>query len=217
MKKVTLLAVVGLLLIGATSAWAQSGRFVIQPFAGYRTSGDFGVRPDVEVATEISGIKFPDGVAYGLGLGFRLSPYVTMEALWSRSGGTAKAIPYSIQDPYVDIFDIWEDTIHANFLFYFGENAMMQPFFVTGLGATLVDGRAEGIGSVSRFSWNLGLGFEKYFNQKVGVRVQAKWFTTYINDQMGWWYDWWWGGYYLVPVSQYMGQWDFTLGLIYRF
>lgn len=217
MKKVTLLLIVGLLAIGATSAWAQGGRLIIQPIVGYRTSGDFGVRADVEVTTNVAGIRISDGLAYGLSLGYRLSPYVTMEASWLRSTGMAQAIPTAIGDPNVDIFDVAEDVIHANFLFYFGENELVHPFFVTGLGVTLADGKAEGIGSVSRFSWNLGLGVEKMFNEKVGFRATAKWFTTYINDQMGWWYDWWWGGYYLVPVSQYMGQWEFTGGLVFRF
>jgi hypothetical protein len=192
MKKVTLLMVVGLLALGATSAWAQGGRFVISPTVGYRTTGDFGLRPETEVITDYSGIKFQDGLAYGLSLGYRLSPYITMEAGWTRSVTMAQAIPYYVGLPNVDLFDVAEDVIHANFLFYFGENALMHPFFVTGLGVTLADGKAEGVGAISRF-------------------------TTYVNDQMAWWYDWWWGGYYLVPVSQYMGQWEFTAALVYRF
>jgi hypothetical protein len=217
MRKATLLALVGLLLLGASSAWAQGGRIVIQPMAGYRTSGDFGLRPETEAVTDISGIRFSDGFAYGLSLGYRLTPYVTMEASWLRSSGMAQAIPYYAGQPNTDLFNVGEDVIHANFLFYFGENQLVHPFFVTGLGITIADGKVEGIGSATRFSWNLGLGVEKMFNDKVGFRAQAKWFTTYINDQLAWWYDYWWGGYYLVPVSQYMGQWEFTGGLIYRF
>jgi len=215
MKKVTLLMVVGLLALGATSAWAQGGRIVITPTVGYRTSGDFGVRPEVEGLTDYSGVKISDGLAYGLSLGFRLSPYVTMEAAWTRSVGMAQAISYYVGDPNLDLFNVAEDVIHANFLFYFGENQLVKPFFITGLGVTLADGQYEGVGAVSRFSWNLGMGFDKMFNEKIGLRVTAKWFTTYINDQLGWWYSYW--GYYLVPVSQYMGQWEFTGGLIFRF
>jgi len=215
MKKVTLLMVVGLLALGAMSVWAQGGRIVISPTVGYRTSGDFGVRPEVEGLTPYSGVKISDGLAYGLSLGFRLSPYVTMEALWTRSVGMAQALSYYVGQPNTDIFNVAEDVIHANFLFYFGENKMVKPFFITGLGVTLADGQYEGVGAVSRFSWNLGMGFDKMFNEKVGLRVTAKWFTTYINDQLGWWYSYW--GYYLVPVSQYMGQWEFTGGLIFRF
>lgn len=221
MRKATLLALVGLLLLGASSAWAQGGRLIIQPMAGYRTSGDFGLRPETDIVTDVSGIKISDGFAYGLSLGYRLSPYVTMEASWLRTTGMTQAISYYVGQPNIDLFNTSEDVIHANFLFYFGENPMVQPFFVTGLGVTLANGQATedfpNVGSVSRFSWNLGLGVEKMFNEKMGFRAQAKWFTTYINDQMAWWYDWWWGGYYLVPVSQYMGQWEFTGGLIFRF
>ena len=221
MGKATFFALAVLLLIGASSAWAQGGRWVIQPMAGYRTSGDFGLRPEVEVTTDVAGIRISDGFAYGLSLGYRLSPFVTMEASWVRTVGMAQAIPYYSGQPNIDLIDVAEDVIHANFLFYFGENQYVKPFFVTGLGVTLADGKANETfpnpGNLSRFSWNLGLGVEKMFNEKMGFRAQAKWFTTYVNDQMAWWYDWWWGGYYLVPVSQYMGQWEFTGGLIIRF
>jgi hypothetical protein len=199
------------------SAWAQDGRIVISPIVGYRTSGDFGVRPSTDVAALVSGIKVPDGLAYGVALGYRFSQYMTAEVEWIRSGGMAQAIPWQLGAPNVDIFNTWQDVIHANFLFYFGNNPAFQPFFITGLGVTLFDARAEGFGSASRFSWSLGGGFEKMFNDKIGFRATAKWFTTYINDSVGWWYDWWWGGYALVPVSQYMGQWQFTGGLVFRF
>jgi hypothetical protein len=218
MRKTTLLLVVGLLALGATSAWAQGGRWVIQPLAGYRTSGSFGVRPDLDVVLPFSGIRIPDGFAYGISLGYRLTPLVTFEAQWTRSSGTAQAIATNTLEPNVDLFEMNEDQLHANFIFYFSDaDFVVRPFFVTGLGATLADPKVEGVGTTSRFSWNLGLGFEKMFNDKVGFRVQAKWFSTYINDSAVWWYDYWWGGWYLVPVSQYMGQWDFTGGLVFRF
>lgn len=214
MKKAILLTLAGLLVLGASSAWAQDGRFVIQPFAGYRTTGTFGVGADV--AINYSGIRFTDGFAYGLSLGMRVSPYVTVEALWARSDPMMQAIGAYTAIPDVDLFKAAEDQFHANFIFYFGNNPMLQPFFVTGLGVTTVNPKYEGVRTETRFSWNLGLGFEKMVNEKVGLRVQAKWFTTYINDTAQWLIDWW-GNVWLVPVSQYMGQWDLTGGLVFRF
>ncbi len=214
MRKMRLLVVVGLLAFCAASGWAQGGRLVLQPFAGYRTSGTFGIRADVPI--NFSGIRVTEGFAYGFSLGYRINPLITVEALWAHSDPTMEAISSLPTTPDQSLFEIGEDQIHANFLFYLVNNPKFQPFFVTGLGVTVANPKIDEIGSETRFSWNLGLGIDLMFNEKVGFRAQAKWFTTYINDTLTWMVDWW-GYVWLVPVSQYMGQWDFTGGIVFRF
>ena len=189
--------------------------FLIQPFAGYRTTGSFGIHADAVLL--YSGVRISDGFAYGLSAGYRVNPNITVEALWARSEPTMQGIPVAFGASYTTLFKMYEDQYHANFIVYFGNNDIVRPFFVTGLGITVGTARGvEGIGSETRFSWNLGLGLEKMFNERIGLRVQAKWFTTYINESATWFINWW-GVPVLVPVSQYMGQWDFTGGLIFRF
>ena len=214
MRKTIGLAVIVLLALGVASAWAQNGRLVITPFAGYRTSGSFGVRADVLLP--ISGVRLADGFAYGASLGFRLKPSITLEAQWAHADPMARSISDIPGGPDEDLFKVYEDQFHANVLFYFGHNEMLRPFFITGLGLTAFNPRADGVGSETRFSWSMGLGVEKMFNDKVGLRASAKWFTTYINESTGWMVDWW-GDIWLIPVSQYMPRWDFTAGLLYRF
>jgi len=214
MKRTAFLVFAGLLVLGAASAWAEEGRFVIAPAAGYRTSGSFGVRADIDLP--ISGVRLTDGFAYGLALGYRVNPNMAVEVLWAHSDPCAEGISNIPGSPDIELFDVDEDQFHANFLFYFGSNKMFRPFFITGLGLTAFNPRTEDLGNEMRFSWNLGLGLEKMFTDKIGVRATAKWFTTYINTRDEWMIDWW-GNLWLVPVSQYMPQWDFTGSLIFRF
>ncbi len=67
------------LILASTAAWAQ-GRFVLTPHVGYRTVGTLG--GDI---AELTDFKVQDGLAYGLALGYRVSPFFTIEAMWSRS------------------------------------------------------------------------------------------------------------------------------------
>jgi len=216
MKKAIWLVLIGILALGSTSVWAQgTQRLVIQPFAGYRTSGDFGLRADAVLP--YSGVRITDGFAYGFSLGYRVNPNFTLEAQWARSAPTMEGISSTPGLPNTSLFKLYEDQFHANFIAYFGNNSIVQPFFVTGLGVTVANPRGvEGLSSETRFSWNLGLGLEKMFNERVGIRLQAKWFSTYVNETAAWFVDWW-GFAHVVPVSQYMPQWEFTGGLVFRF
>lgn len=214
MKKTIGLAVMGLLVLGLSSAWAQEGRAYIMPFAGYRTSGSFGVRADVLLP--FSGIRFTDGFAYGASLGFALNPSTTLEFQWSHSDPMARTISDTPGEPDEDLFKVYEDQWLGNALFYFRRSETLRTFFIAGLGVTVFNPRTEDIGTESRFSWSLGLGLEKMVNDKIGFRANVKWFTTYINESTVWVVDPW-GNMALIPVSQYMPQWDFTAGLFYRF
>jgi hypothetical protein len=216
MRKKTLLVLIGLLALGSASAWAQgSGRFIIQPFAGYRTAGSFEVTADV--ALKYEGIRVTDEFTYGFSLGIKVNPNLVVEAMWSRSAPQFQGDSVNPDVAPLDLFSSYEDQVHGNFLVYFGDpGGMVRPFFIGGLGVTVFNPKVEGISSETRFSFSMGLGFEKWFNDRAGIRLTAKWFPTYVNEQLSWFVDWW-GFLYLVPVNQYMSQWEFTGGLVFRF
>jgi hypothetical protein len=216
MRRKTLLVLIGVLALGSASAWAQgSGRLTIQPFAGYRTAGHFDF--SAEKVLPYDGIRVSDELTYGLSLGIKLNPIVTVEAMWSRSAPQFQGYPILAGAGLVDLFSAYEDQIHGNILAYLGNpDGLVRPFLVAGAGVTVANAKVSGISSETRFSFNVGAGFEKWINDRVGIRLTAKWFPTYINQQLSWFVDWW-GFAYLVPVNQYMTQWDFTGGLVFRF
>ena len=60
MRRTTLLVIIGLLALGSAPAWAQtSGRLTISPFAGYRTSGNFGI--SAAVSLKYNALRVSDG------------------------------------------------------------------------------------------------------------------------------------------------------------
>jgi len=203
------------LVLTATAAWAQ-GRVVLTPFAGYRTAGTLG--GDI---AEFTDFKVQDGLAYGLSLGYRVSPLFTIEAMWSRSDSSITALSGATE---TELTKVSTDQWHANFLYYFGgDEGKACPYLLFALGATVLnpkptvfEGTEVDPASESRFTGALGLGVQVNASEKIGLRVQGKWAPTYINSSNEIWIDWW-GQAWVVPVSNYMNQWEFTGGLVFRF
>lgn len=224
MKKATLGALLVLFILGTSTAWAQEGstegtkgtsKFWVVPALGYRTSADFGI---VSEDVDYSRIRFDSGFAYGLSFGYRLSEYLSVEAMWSHAGTTVQGV-YSGDEPLPPnetLFGAAEDQIHANLILSAGYSiGAAKPYFLLGLGATLVNPEGD-IASVSRFSWSLGTGFDYMFSKSLGFRAQAKFSPTYINTTEDILFEWT-GGYQATPSRNNMTQWEFMGGLIFRF
>jgi opacity protein-like surface antigen len=223
MKNTKALILALALILGSSAAWGQ-GRFEVTPTIGYRTTGSF-----EGAVLQLSDFSITDGLAYGLSLGYRVNQMLTMEAFWSRvdSSLTAQVTGSGEQE----LAKIGTDQIHANFLFFaLNDQAKARPYFLLGLGATIANPKATNFSdgdinpsgqtidpsSASRFSWSLGGGVLVMASERVGVKLQGKWFPTYVNTTSEIWIDWW--GYpWVVPVSNYMNQWEFTGGLVFRF
>jgi opacity protein-like surface antigen len=203
------------LILVSTAAWAQ-GRFVVTPHVGYRTVGTLG--GDI---AELTDFKVQDGLAYGLALGYRVSPVFTIEAMWSRVDSNITALSGASE---IELTKISTDQWHANFLYYFrGDEAKACPYLLFALGATALNPKplefeGENIdpSSETRFTGALGGGIQVNASEKVGLRAQVKYCPTYINSSNEIWIDWW-GYAWVVPVSNYMNQWEFTAGLTFRF
>jgi opacity protein-like surface antigen len=216
MKSTKVLIVALILALVSTAAWAQ-GKIEITPFVGYRTTGS--ISGGTAAYTEF---HIEDGLAYGVGLGYRFSPLFTLEFQWSRVDSTVTAHGVTFQK--TELGSIATDVYHANFMFFFRpEEYKLRPYFMFGLGATVanvgnvtVGDETLNPGAESRFSWSMGLGLQAQFREHIGLRLQTRWLPTYINSTSGWWYDWW-GNVWLVPIANYMNQFEFSGGLTFRF
>ena len=216
MKSKKLLVLALILAFGSTAAWAQA-RIEISPLVGYRTTGSISGGTTIYKEFHIE-----DGLAYGLSLGYRLNPKFTLEVRWSRVGSSVTAQGKDFVK--TTVADIDTDTYHANFLFYWrGEEYKVRPYFVLGLGAISANAKNVQVGEEIvnpsaewRFSWNMGLGMQTQLREKIGLKLQAIWLPTYINSSTGWWVDWW-GNVWLVPISNYMHQFEFSAALVFRF
>lgn len=210
MKIKRLLFVFALMALMSTMSLAQ--QFEITPFAGYRTSGSFDLAENV---LDYSNVKINDGFTYGLSLGYRVNEVFTIEAMWSR---TSTSLLAEVQGAdTADLFDLYVDQFHLNFLFFVGQRmAAVQPYVLLGLGATYFNPKPSEANGETRFSGSMGLGFVAMFSEMAGIRLQAKWAPTYINTTNALFLDWW-GNPWVVPVNNYMSQWEFTGGLVFRF
>jgi len=214
--KSTKVLIFALVLLMSTTAWAQR-RFEITPFVGYRTTGSFS-----GAQLQYSDFHIEDGLAYGVGLGYRFSQVFTVEAQWSRVDSQVTA--HGVNLLTTNLTSVTTDIYHANFLFFFRqEQYSLRPYFMFGLGATVANakplvwlGNTVDPHAASRFSWNLGLGVEARVRERIGLRIQGRWIPTYINSSSGYWADWW-GNVWLVPYSNYMNQFEFSGGLVFRF
>ncbi len=209
MVRKRVLIIVALIAILSTMSFAQRKELMV--FAGYRTGGSFNV-----TSTDYLTFEIDDGFNFGLALGLMISPVTEIEFMWSQTNSQLSG--YLIT-PLLDkgaVFDIHTSQFHFNFLFLFPQgNTKIVPYFMFGLGLTYADPKGEPNGE-TRFSYSLGGGVKAMVNERVGIRLQAKWNPTYINSSSELWVDYW-GFVYAIPISQYMSQGEFTGGIFFRF
>jgi len=216
-KKTLISALLILLAVGTTVARAESvSKLWIVPAAGIRTSTSFGITStDEDLA--YTRINFSGGFAFGLSVGYRLSEFLSVEAMWSRMNTTIQGvIPGDPAPMNEDLFKAFEDQFHANLMLSAGYSiGSIKPYFLLGAGLTSVNPRT-GVAGVSRFSWGLGLGFDGMVSKRIGIRLQGKFTPTYINttEQI---LSEWVGGFQATAARNNMSQWEITGGLIYRF
>ena len=209
MKRTRVLIILALIAILSTTSFAQ--RKELMAFAGYRTGGSFNV-----TSTDFLTFEIEDGFNFGLALGLMISPEMEVEFMWSQTNSQLSGYLISPILEKEAVFDIHTSQFHVNFLFLFPQgNKRFVPYFLMGLGLTLADPKGE-VNGETRFSYSLGGGLKAMVNERMGIRLQAKWNPTYINTSSELWVDYW-GFVYAIPISQYMSQGEFTGGIFFRF
>ncbi len=166
-----------LLLLGATAAQAaESPRFEITPFLGYRFGGSF---EDVEVQNGAS-LEIRDDNAYGLSLGYLFQPDAELEVIWSRQDTQLQTA--SFLGPVQNGFPLTIETFHVCGLYVFSDDVKwVRGFFSLGVGLTRFEPPA-GFESENRLSFSAGLGMKFFPESHVGFRVQGRLISTYFSS-----------------------------------
>jgi len=220
MKKQIMIAALLLVLGLGTAAAAEDTppKFWIMPTIGVRGSGSFAISSEELAYTSI---HFSDGFAYGLSFGYRASPVIAFEAMWSRHTSTvAGQAPASADGtvPAVNetLFKAYEDQLQAHLLLSTGYLiGSVRPYFLFGLGMTNINPQTDA-SSVARFAWSFGFGVEAKLKDRLGLRAQGKFVPTYINTTEEILLEWD-GGYQATPMRNNMTQWEFQAGVFFRF
>lgn len=209
MKMRKFVLVLALVAIATSTSWAQ--RFEIMPFAGYRTNGSFRVS-----SLDYGEVTIKGGFAYGLTLAYTPSRHAQVEIMWSRTDSNLYGDLVIQPLGEEKLFKLHTDQFHVNFMPMFPQsNGRIVPYLLFGVGLTYA--KPPNVSGETRFSWSIGGGAKVMFRERIGLRFQAKWTPTYISTSSGGvWCDWW-GFCYVIPVSNYMNQGEFTGGIFFRF
>lgn len=111
-------------------------------------------------------------------------------------------------------FDYQSDNYQLGFIHNFHAGEPTTPFFIASMGWTDFD--IAGQSSDERFSVAIGGGVKHYFNERIGVRAQARWIPTYVNTDDAYVVCDPWGFCYAVGDDNYLYQTEISLGLVIK-
>ncbi len=199
----------GLLLVTPATAQDKPLRYEVTPYAGYRMGGSF----DDEAGERDFELK--DSNAFGVIVNGRVEENTQWEFLLGRQQTSVDTQGLFIEDPILDI-DVDYFHIGGTYLFD-GED--LRPFIALTLGATRFSPDPSGFGSETYFSASFGGGWQFNATKRLGVRVEARAFTTFLESDSSLFCQSDAGGAAcLIAVeSNTLTQWEARAGLVFRF
>jgi opacity protein-like surface antigen len=168
----TILLAVG---IGLAAAPSQAQRIEISPFLGlgYTTPGDLD-----RTATGISALEVTGGLTWG------------GDAMWFFGRHLGAGLSFARQESRLrvstaagsgDLFDLRVGQLQGVVTYQWGgDEAKLRPYAMAGLGAAFMS--ASGIPGETKLSWSVGGGVKYYFTRTVGLKLQARYAPTRLND-----------------------------------
>lgn len=226
MKKTTILMLALLAALAALApvAAAQVQGIEITPTVGYRFNGSLSSEQNY-AGYYIDKVKVPDSVSYGLTFEYPFHPSMNFEAMWSHQGSkidvSGKPVgPGAVYETRT-VADLSIDTIQAGVLWQSGRPSdKFRGWFDILIGATILapSNSAVSLSNVTRFSASLGGGAKFYVTDNIGFKAGLRWMPVYINSESSGYYtcDPYWGCYTYYNTN-YLNQFDASLGLIVRF
>lgn len=196
-------------LAGPAAAEDRAFRFELTPFLGYRLGGTFNDQDgERELALE-------DSAAMGLMLSGRVRDNTQWEVLLGRQATKVDTRQILAVD---SSFDIDVDYLHLGGTYLF-EGGAVRPFIAFTVGVTHFDPARSGFGSDDLFSASIGGGWQFNATQRLGIRLEGRAFTTFVDsdsqifcrsDSAG-------GSCLILTEADTLTQWEARAGLVFRF
>ncbi len=217
-KPKIILAPSALVLIVATASLCHSTpsaaqdtnfKFELTPFAAYRVGGNF------EEKDGVGRVELNDSNAQGIIFNIKANPNGQYEFLYSRQSTDARTEGFLVNDPTIDL-DVEHFQFGGTYLFD-GDNT--RPFIALTVGLSQFDPGITDANSESFFSVSLGGGVQLNATKRLGVRLEARVFTTFVEDDSNIFCVSTEGaGTCLIQVSgRMLTQWEARAGLVFRF
>lgn len=160
------------LMLLAAPAWGQ--RFEAAGLLGYTTAGS--LEP---VAPGLTGYEIGGGFTLQGQFDYFITPRLGVEASWAQREG---ALTLSTSSGTGELFEIDVAQLLGSVVYQWGaEDAKVRPFVLGGLGATFFE--ADDVPGESRIAWAVGGGLKLFVNRKLGIKLQAKYNPTLLNDE----------------------------------
>ena len=193
----------------ACVAAEEEYRFELTPYAGYRMGGSFsddaeGIDLDIE-----------DSAAQGFVVNGRVRSNTQWEVLYGRQATDIDTRGLFNNDSLLD-FDI--EYVHFGGTYLF-DGESVRPFVALTLGVTRADPGDSTFGSENFFSASLGGGWHLAARNRLGVRLEFRAFTTFIdsNSDLFCQSDAGGGTCLILIDSKTLTQWEARAGITLRF
>ncbi|RLB66437.1 MAG: hypothetical protein DRH08_06215 [Deltaproteobacteria bacterium] len=160
--KLLLLPIVcSLLMVGHAMAEVRAGAFTVTPMAGYHVID--------------GGMDLDNSAAYGLGLGYNVSPEWAVEA-------DLRYTPTETDSGNSDDLDIW--TISIGGLYHFNPEAVLNPYVSFGAGLMVYDLDNTSSDDEDAFGY-YGAGIKYSLSESTDFRLDARHILDYRSDNSG--------------------------------
>lgn len=198
----------GLLIAGvlATGSAVAQARYEVSPYLGYRAGGTF------EDANTAADLDVDESGAAGIMLSRALDPGRRLELWYSRQSTAIEGGAPVTGNP---LFDTNVHYLHLGGTVAADETAGIHPFVSGGIGATHFSPDRSGLGSDTRLSMSLGVGGRVYLSANMGLRLDARWIGTLMDNDSALFCD---DGSCAVRVDGGLfSQWEVGAGVFFGF
>lgn len=207
-----------LTLVGTATALAQTARFEVAPYLGYRFGG--GLKAGTVNQPTLPGLEelqFSDGLNLGLSGSIRAHEGILIEVFGERmssnlnlkSGGNTGNVPG------LDV-GLWYLHAGVNWEVNNSYESPLRPLVGLSVGATVLDPEGDR-SSEARISVGLLLGVKYFPGDSFGFRLHGRFLTTYLAENNTVFQSADGSTTYTIPESTYMAQIDLSAGVIIPF
>ncbi len=197
-----------LMIVFSAGLFAQDHKVEITPFGGYLLGGS--------VKFYEGKFKVENGGCYGVNLAVQVRSGTFVELGWTGMTSQGEWRPYydysiSIPEATVDMAVNYFQIGSVNELPL--DNEAIRPYGTVSIGATWFNIKSEQSDDEWLFSAAAGLGLKYFFNEKVGIRLQARLLLPVVYNGGGFYLGTGGSGMYVSATTPIV-QGDFTGGLI---
>ena len=184
-------------------------KFEITPFAAYRVGGSF------DEENGAGQIDLNDSSAQGIMFNIKANPNGQYELLYARQSTDAITAGFSVNDPTIDM-EVEYLQFGGTYLF---DGETTRPFLAMTVGLSQFDPGIAGSDSESFFSASLGGGVQLNATGRLGVRFEARVFTTFVDGDSKIFCasDEGTGACLIQVDAKILTQWEARAGLVFRF